>query len=331
MLNNNFYTGAFQPVQPFSYDKDMYAETNSPDCISVTQATQATQTSQPAQTTAVIIPITKKECWLESLPNSEDFVSIANTKLQTGIGFGDSGISTEDGQYEIVSQWVRFFNGKPVDAYGAVIEGQEHKIGIGARIVAHISTSKAGINLSDLFAVAAAAEREEVRGSLLFTIQGIYGKGVDTYTPKISKLDTANLQRALESIQSIKTLLHNDSSIKIYPQVVAIRVVEQEKTGNNLDGEKAAGQNVKKQGWVYVGYFDNSGLPNGPTNLMVNNKSEIKGVLQTRSTLNVRSGYPTFPFYKLYAPIDNVAAGESVKVIKSIETGVEKYWALIEY
>ncbi|MFU2509833.1 hypothetical protein [Pseudoalteromonas sp. ASV78] len=317
-LDKNLYTGAFQPVQPFTFDESDYTVDLDDNCFSSDLDK-------------------RKKCWLDNLPNSEDYVSIADRKYSAKFGYGNSGVSAEGGKYEIVSQWVRFLNAKPVDAEGAAIEGEDHKVGVGARIVAHISTSEAGINLSDLFAVAAAAETSDAKGSLLFTIQGIHGKGVDTYTPKISKLDTENLQRALEAVQNIKTLLHNDNSIQLTAQVVAIRKFEQEEIGdvtitnNNMEDKSERLDGVKSQGWVYVGYFNSSGQPNGPTNLQVNNVSGIKGTLLTRSTLNVRSGYPTFPFYRLYSVIDNVSAGVSVNVIRVIETGSNKYWALVEY
>ncbi|MEM5550102.1 hypothetical protein WNY63_05085 [Pseudoalteromonas neustonica] len=316
-LSNNLYTGTFQPVQPFTFDEENYSVDLNDDC-------------RPDE----ISPSKKKTCWLNNLPNSEDYVSITDSKYKNGAQLGNSGVSVEGGKYEIVSQWVRFLNAKPIDGEGNAIEGEDHKVGVGARIVAHISTSEAGINLSDLFAVAAAAENSNANGSLLFTIQGIYGKGVDTYTPKISKLDTENLQRALEAVQSIKTLLHSDDTIQLTAQVVAIRKFEQEEVANVIEGadqSQGVSDKIKKQGWVYVGYFNGSGQPNGPTNLQVKNVSEIKGTLLTRSTLNVRSGYPTFPFYRLYSAIDTVKAGESVEIIRKVETGSEKYWALIEY
>jgi len=118
---------------------------------------------------------------------------------------------------------------------------------------------------------------------------------------------------------------------------VAIRKTEQESSEviivSDEQKQVALDAGIKSQGWVYVGYFDDKGLPNGATNLQVSLASEIKqgGQLLTRNNLNVRSGYPRFPTYNLYKTVDTVDAGTSITVNKVIETGINKYWALIEY
>lgn len=319
ILNNTYFTDAFQPVQPFSFDREKYNKSILPDECSSTTDLDA-----------------RKKCWLENLPNSEDYVFIADSSIGGELKYGTTGVSAKGGKYEIVSQWVRFINVKPVDAEGAIKAGEDHKVGIGARIVATISTNEADINLGDLFAVAAAAERKEVTGSLLFTIQGIHGKGVDTYTPKVSKLDSDNLLKALESIQNIKMLLHTDDSIKVTGQVVAIRSYPQQDilaqtVANVQKGKGAEEGNQRSQGWVYVGHFDSKGIPLGLTNLLVRNTNQIKGVLTTRTLLNVRASYPDFPFYKLAPAINSLEGGKQVTVLNVVKTGNSKYWAFVEF
>ncbi|WP_394244842.1 hypothetical protein [Vibrio astriarenae] len=311
VLKNTYYTNSFQPVQPFAFDKSKYAISNfSDDCSNTTDSKL------------------RKTCWLNNLPNSEDYVFIADTSSFGELKYGTTGVSAKGGKYEIVSQWVRFMNVKPLDAEGAVKAGEDHKVGIGARIVATISTNEADINLGDLFAVAAAAERKQVTGSLLFTIQGIHGKGVDTYTPKVSKLDTENLLKALESIQNIKILLHNDESIEVTGQVVAIRSYPQQdiKNRSSLENSTSSGQ-----GWIYVGHFDDKGKPLGVTNLVVSDANQIIGTLKTRTNVNVRSDYPDFPFYKLAPAINTVAQGKDVRIINTISTGNGKLWAFVDF
>lgn len=163
----------------------------------------------------------------------------------------------------------------------------------------------------------------------------MHGKGVDTYTPRVSKLDQENLRRALEAMQNIKTLLHNDDSINLTAQVVAIRKIPQETiiqtniSEADLKAQKAAG--IKSQGWVYVGYFNDNGKPNGTTTLNVKSINDIKNTLVTRTKLNVRTNYPSFPFYTLPQVVDTIDSGTNVNINKVIETGNNKYWALIEY
>ncbi|MEF1281357.1 hypothetical protein QTO05_19910 [Vibrio fortis] len=319
ILSNTYFTDAYQPVQPFSFDPTKYARSILPsDCMSTDKAL-------------------RKACWLDNLPNSEDYVFIADATSGGQLKYGTTGVSAKGGKYEIVSQWVRFINVKPIDSEGAVKSGEDHKVGVGARIVATISTSEADINLGDLFAVAAAAERKKVSGSLLFTIQGIHGKGVDTYTPKVSKLDSENLLKALESIQNIKMLLHTDKEIEVTGQVVAIRSFPQQDILNQLiEDEKGTKQpegiNNSRQGWVYVGHFDKTtGKPLGVTNLAVRSTADIKGDLTTKGPLNVRADYPDFPFYKLAPVIGQIGGGKTVSLLNVRKTGNEKYWAFVEY
>lgn len=311
------YEGGFQPVQPMRYDPGKYQNEEIPvSCVS-------------GKTDKI-----KKDCWLDTLVNSEDFVAIRNVTYSVSAGFGPATGSFANSQYEIVSQWARFINIAPFDnTLGAKIQGEEHKLGVGARIVANITTKTAGINLGDLFAVAAAAEAGKVDGSLLFTIQGIHGKGVDTYTPRVSKLDQESLRKALDAIQNIKTLLHNDDSIKLNGQIIAIKKVmdeQQVQPGEKGDLVKA-GAPVKRQGWVYVGEFNSSGAAIGVTYLSVTNLRELSGSVSVRTDLNVRDSYPKLPSYILGGQLDVLKAASVVTVAKYVKTVGDKTWAFIEY
>lgn len=315
-LNKNYYTGEFQPVQPIRYDASHYPSNTVPASCTGTDDTA------------------RKTCWLSVLANSEDYVATRETTHGGALAFGVAGASEAGSQYEIVSQWVRFINVQPIDDNGARIVGEDHKLGVGARIVANIKTLKAGINLGDLFAVAASAEAGLVQGSLLFTIQGIHGKGIDTYTPRVSKLDQENLRKALDAIQNIKTLLHNDSAISLTGQVVAIRKSPEESKPAADAGNATLAietSKLKRQGWVYVGSFDSNGIPLGVTNLVVDRASSITGSLKVRTDLYVRDNYPQFPTYQLGNQLDVLKEGSDIRAIKTITTGMNRIWAFIEY
>lgn len=315
-LNKNYYTGEFQPVQPIRYDPSHYLLSTIPAaCTGIDDAA-------------------RKTCWLSVLANSEDYVATRETTDGGALAFGVAKASKAGSRYEIVSQWVRFINVQPIDDNGAKIVGEDHKVGVGARIVANITTLKAGINLGDLFAVAASAEAGLVQGSLLFTIQGIHGKGIDTYTPRVSKLDQENLRKALDATQNIKTLLHTDDAISLTGQVVAIRKVPEESkpTAGAMQPTLAVETaNLKRQGWVYVGSFDSNGAPLGITNLIVDRAGDISGKRKVRTDLYVRDSYPQFPTYQLGNQLDVLKEGSDIQAIKTITTGMNKVWAFIEY
>ncbi|NOT65532.1 MAG: hypothetical protein HOP06_05820 [Methylotenera sp.] len=325
-LNKNNYTGEFVPVQPTRYDPAYYPVGTVPkECTEYTYHSNDTNNTSDKK---------RRHCWLSILANSEDYVA-TNEILKSGsVEFGTAKTSKSNSQYEIVSQWVRFINVSPIDATGVKRLGVDHKVGVGARIVANITTHKAGINLGDLFAVAASAEAGQVQGSLLFTIQGIHGKGIDTYTPRVSKLDQENLRKALEAIQSIKTLLHNDDAIYLTGQVVAIRETPSESKPTAITVAATFAKKdtkLKRQGWVYVGAFDSNGTPLGVTNLVVSGAGQIIGNLKVRTDLYVRDNYPQFPSFQLGEQLDVLKEGSDIEAIKTIATGINKVWAFIEY
>ncbi|NOI31857.1 hypothetical protein [Vibrio coralliilyticus] len=133
-------------------------------------------------------------------------------------------------------------------------------------------------------------------------------------------------------MQNIKMLLHSDDSIEVTGQVVAIRSYTQKDVVTQNVADKKAGEgSLYNQGWVYVGHFDKNEIPLGPNNPLVSNRKKIKETLTTKTLLNVRSGYPDFPFYKLAPAIGSIQGGKQVKVLNVVETGNNKYWAFAKY
>lgn len=348
---------AFEPIDPINYDPKRYAGNPIPaECMTAGISKE--------------IMKQRRDCWLSALPDGEDYVSVRDLTYGANAGFMGATISHKGSSYEIVSQWARFLVVQPTDANGIALDGEMHKVGVGARVYAQIKTNTSGLNLGDLLGIAAAAEKGQVDGTLLFTIQGIHGKAVDTYTPRVSTLNQDNMRKVLDAIQSLKTLLHNDSDIYLTGRVLAMRRSGSSKDGlpkadaasgegvfrglSNLSGalgEKSFADlsrllggslggatgttgstgTVTRQGWLYVGAFDANQKPRDIVTLDVAARPLGGTTAKTRTATYLRSDYPKYPDFALAGILAVVPEGKSVNILRVVSSSDEHVWALVEY
>lgn len=94
-------------------------------------------------------------------------------------------------------------------------------VGIGLRLTASLRTGKAGINLSNLPAIAASVDAEKSSGSLTMQTLGIYNQQVASTFPIPSELNTTSIQNALVSLGSVKAIVY-DRDTGTRPRVTGI-------------------------------------------------------------------------------------------------------------
>ena len=85
--------------------------------------------------------------------------------------------------------------------------------GIGIRMTANITTQRAGLNLTNLMGLAAAADRNEARGQLTIEAFGI-SSGTSSITPYLqasSGLTVEGLRKAIESFGVVKAIVDTPS------------------------------------------------------------------------------------------------------------------------
>lgn len=345
---------AFEPIDPINYDPDRYVGNPIPDdCL------------KPGIKADILKE--RRDCWLSALPDGEDYVAVRDLSLGANAGFMGATVSRKDTSYEIVSQWARFLVVQPKDANGVALDGEMHKVGVGARVYAIIKTRTSGLNLGDLLGIAAAAEKGQVDGTLLFTIQGIHGKAVDTYTPRISTLNQDNMRKVLDAIQSLKTLLHNDDDIYLTGRILATRRSGSSKDtlpkaditsaasavgslsqlsgtlweksfrdmekllGSSFGGISSPGDRTLKQGWLYVGAFDAGQKPRDITTLDVGALPVAGTKTKTRMAAYLRSDYPKYPDFTLAGTLAVVPAGKDLEILRVVRSSDDHVWALVQY
>lgn len=100
------------------------------------------------------------------------------------------------------------------------IGNTKEKYGFSIAISADLVTTKADVNLSNLFAVGVAAKANRVAGTLTVQVTGLSGEpilnGLPTSTSSISE---ESIQKALETVATIKAKIY-DPRVTVIPQVL---------------------------------------------------------------------------------------------------------------
>lgn len=94
-------------------------------------------------------------------------------------------------------------------------------VGVGLRLTANIRVLKGNVKLSGLPQIAAAAEANNLTGSLVVQTLGVTGENISTGLPLPSELNTTTIQTAILAMGAIKALLYDDNT-QITPRVVGI-------------------------------------------------------------------------------------------------------------
>lgn len=94
-------------------------------------------------------------------------------------------------------------------------------VGAGLRLTALVTVKKGEINLASLGAIAAAAEAEDISGTLTVQTLGISGQQVAASLPLPSELNSTTIQNAIQSLGAIKATLY-DRDTSVTPRITGI-------------------------------------------------------------------------------------------------------------
>ena len=99
-------------------------------------------------------------------------------------------------------------------------------VGVGLRLTADILSKKAGISLSSLAAIGAAAQAEQITGTLTVQSLGVSGKSVAITLPIPSKLDQTTVENAILSLGSNRAHIYGGAAdgdeVQRTPRVVGL-------------------------------------------------------------------------------------------------------------
>lgn len=152
------------------------------------------------------------------LPNAEAFIQVRQSDTSGHFAIVPIAASYNKGTYQLLFRWQQFradYCNPQNPAAGRI------RTGVALEIVAEIRTKKAGLNIANLGALTAAAEREKVSGSILIRQIGLGNSSptLGTYMSNFA-LTREGVTKALEAIAVTKAVLENMDN-KITPHYLA--------------------------------------------------------------------------------------------------------------
>jgi hypothetical protein len=181
----------------------------------------------------------RKADLLNRLPDSTMRLAIRQVDVNGDFTYGPAKFGTKNNAYQVVLDYIQYttkplrFKKNGVDpttkkmTYQLVKTEQETDIiipvyiGFGVRLTANVFVNDGTIDLSNLFAIGAAAEAKQVTGTLVIQSLGLFGEGVASAIPIPSEINATTIQSALMAVGTMKAKIY-DPSISCTARAVAI-------------------------------------------------------------------------------------------------------------
>lgn len=158
---------------------------------------------------------------LAVLPNESVSVAVNKRQKDAEIVYGPAHLSVKNASYEVKVDYIKYQTTQYEDS------NDIFRVGVGIRIVAFVKTKKAGIDLGSLYALAVAAENNQLSGTLTMETMGISGEKITPLIPIPSKIDVSTIQNALQAAAAIKSKIYDESKgVVIKAQIVAQKTAE---------------------------------------------------------------------------------------------------------
>ena len=145
------------------------------------------------------------------MPSAESFAQISQADTTGNFTILPLNASFKKGNYKLLFRWQQFRADycQPLNPNAGRI-----RTGVALEIEAQIQTLKGGINIANLGALTAAAERGQVRGSILIRQIGLGSTSptLATYLSNFS-LTQEGVTKALEAIAVTKAVLENEKTL----------------------------------------------------------------------------------------------------------------------
>ena len=159
-----------------------------------------------------------------NFPNEAVRVSVRNIDSSGEMqGYGASS-SVRGGRYEVTIDYVKYRTDPYVtdSKQGIIVQS-----GVGIRLRARITTFEAGLNITSLFGIGAAAKSGQLTGTLEFETIGIGGKAISPLVPLPSEISMESIQNAMQAAAAIKASMYSgEDDVKIVAQVFGEKVAD---------------------------------------------------------------------------------------------------------
>lgn len=152
---------------------------------------------------------------LHSLSDILSSVTVYKTNLEGSITLIGNTISAKNETYKVIYDF----------SQTQTIEGDSIKksIGVAVRMIAEITTSKKGLDLTNLFKLSVDAEKENISGSLTVRSIGISSQKVNQSIPTTTDLSPASIASALQTVATIKSSIYDDET-RITPYLIGFSI-----------------------------------------------------------------------------------------------------------
>lgn len=139
-----------------------------------------------------------------------------------GVTYGISGTTAAPGNYEVIYD-ISKSTTIPFSAVQGNPPGSFVRVGVGIRIKASITTLQPDIDVSNLWHLAKAADSEQLKGGLSYSLFGIDGVGVINMSPNSNAMiEASSISSFMQSIAILKSRFY-DKDIILVPRVFAVQ------------------------------------------------------------------------------------------------------------
>lgn len=148
------------------------------------------------------------------LPLEQSVVTILKTTAEGNVGFTSAKFTAEAGRYKILLDYIKFRDETLRNS------GKSYRVGVGIRITADVTTSKANLDLGSLFAIGMQAKQGNLSGQIEVLKIGIDSSKISILMPPPMEINDSSMQNALQAVAAIRAKLY-DSDTKLTPHMIA--------------------------------------------------------------------------------------------------------------
>lgn len=137
--------------------------------------------------------------------------------------YGISGVTGEAGNYEITYDITKSTTVPLSEVQAGSNLSTYIRVGVGMRIKASITTTQAGVDVSNLDHLAMAASKDQLRGGLSFLLFGIDGPSVIAMSPNSNaRIDASAIDTFMQSVAILKSRMY-DESVTLVPRIFSVQ------------------------------------------------------------------------------------------------------------
>jgi hypothetical protein len=182
---------------------------------------------------------------LSKFPNQQASMTIEQIDATGKVQFVIGGVTAQMGTYRVTYDYVNYLN-LPITSIDLKLptkdnnlEDQSEKliaiarVGFGLRLTANIITGKANVNIGNITSLGANVDGGYIRGDLIIDSIGMISKEIQALFPSSTKIDETSIQKALESIATIKSKIYETSTSRV-PQIISVLVIDKSMNTDNV-------------------------------------------------------------------------------------------------